>query len=147
MDFFIKRLGVKIIKNIGIKRLSKKSNQDRVIVKENKIEKRTITQKSTKPNANTLLKKGMELTKLKQFDSSLVFLTKALQLSNNNQLLQVKIYKAMAIAWEGRGNNNNSLVCYNRAIEISVEFLEEKYPTARYEMAFEELERLGIEIK
>ena len=145
---FIKKInGVRIIENIGIKPRTEKTNQNKIATQKREVENRPTIQNETKLDANSLFQKALELNKLGEYETSLAFLYRALHLSNGDYILQVKIYRAMATVLEDKGDNNNALFCYNKAMEISVKFLEEKHPSTRYEIACDEINRLGIEIK
>ena len=63
---------------------------------------------------------GLTLYYLKEYDRSLSFYKKALVLSENNNSMQVKIYQAIAKVWNDKGEHNESLVFYNKAMEISI---------------------------
>ena len=146
--------GIKTIINIGIGKLTNRKNTKEVLTVKKQIEtslKTTKQEPISKPQKTKLDKKGgslyqkaLEFNRLKQYDTSLIFLNRALELSNNDDyLLLVKIYRAMGIALEGKEDFNTALFCYNKAMYISVEFLEDRYPVTRYKIALEKIESLG----
>jgi len=137
--------GVKIIKNIGTKRLSKRKKREKKAdtssLKTTLKKETTQSPKKVELDADALFQKALE----QEPNTSLALLYKLLLSSSGNYLLQVKIYRAIAIILENKEEYDNALFCYNKAMEISVKFLEKKHPTARYKIACEELERLGLE--
>ena len=75
-------------------------------------------------NENILFQYGLTLYHLKEYDNSLVSYNKALDLSENNSLIRLRIYQSIAKIWDIKKEYNKSIIFYNKSIEVSNKILK-----------------------
>jgi len=69
-------------------------------------------------NVNIFFQYGVVLYHLREYDKSLIFYDKSLDLSEKNTFFQIKIYKAIAKVWDKKEENNKSILSYNKSLEL-----------------------------